>query len=170
MEDNKIIIETDESDALDREQRDKIRILTFDLGKEVYCVDIRQIKEIVRPLEITRVPNTPQFVVGIMNLRGGILPIIDVRHFIGLEDVERSESTRIIVVSSKSGQMGIIADKVKSTMDITPDMIQSGISASRESTARFTKGGIQFGSDIYAYLDLEKITDCDEINHMRKGE
>lgn len=170
MEENKIILEDDEQDALDEKRKDKVRILVFDLAKEIYCVDIKQIKEIVRPADITRVPNTPQFVVGIMNLRGSILPVIDIRYFIGLEERERSDDTRIIIISSKSGQMGIIADKIRSTTDIDPEMIQSALASAGENAARFTKGSIQTGSDIFAYLDLERVSDCDEINNLRKGE
>ena len=168
MEDNKIILEDDERDALDEERKDKVRILVFELAREIYCVDIKQIKEIVRPADITRVPNTPQFVVGIMNLRGSILPVIDIRFFIGLEDRERTENTRIIIINSKSGQMGIIADRIRSTSDIDPEMVQTSITSAGENISRFTKGSIQIGGDIFAYLDLDKINDCDEINSLRK--
>ena len=94
----KIILEVDDSELEEVKVEKKTkRVLAFSLGGENYCVDIDQAKEVIRPPEITRVPNTPEFIVGIINLRGEIIAVVDIRHFFGLQIQEKSKDIRVIV-------------------------------------------------------------------------
>jgi purine-binding chemotaxis protein CheW len=171
MPDEKIIIETDE--WLDEERAAKagaIRVLAFSLGGENYCAEIHQIRSVVRIESITRIPGAPDFVIGVTNLRGQILPVIDIRSFFGLAQRKRTEKNRVIVSDVTGSAIGIMADEVKQAMEIEEAAIQPPLATVSEKLAAYTKGQVQVGSDILIMLDLDKALRSEEIERLRKGE
>ncbi|MBE9504258.1 MAG: chemotaxis protein CheW [Proteobacteria bacterium] len=99
------------------EQRDEIlQLVNFNLGKEEFAVDILKIQEINRVVEITRVPKSPDFVEGVINLRGKVIPIIDLRKRFGLEVTGLTKETRIIVVDIDNKVVGLIVDAVSEVL------------------------------------------------------
>jgi len=166
----KIIIEVEESNA-DRQSLEKNtrRVLVFSLGGENYSFDISQIKEVVRLKQITKVPNVPGFIVGIMNLRGEIISILDIRSFFGLNNKEKTGDMRVIITDVTQEAIGIMVDKVLGTIDIAEDEIQPPLATLRSDLAGYTCGQVEIENEILTLLDLEKILKTDDIEKLRKG-
>ena len=100
------------------------QFLTFLLGQEHYGVHIESVREINRVGEITPVPKTPSFVKGVMNLRGKIIPVINLRLKFAMEEVGHTRDTCIIVMETPSGQMGMIVDAVKEVVDLKANELE----------------------------------------------
>ncbi|MBT3394101.1 MAG: purine-binding chemotaxis protein CheW [Waddliaceae bacterium] len=172
-EEDKIILEADNNDnAEDRNNIEMMSVLSFELEEGKYGVRIEDVKEVVKLPEITRVPNTPQFIVGVINLRGEIVTVIDMRYFFGVgdqEDKEKKEGKRVIVTDVNKDLVGILVDKVDDTIEINPEDIQQPIATLKGDAMAFTKGQVQVGEDIIALLDLGKVLHCREITSLEEG-
>jgi purine-binding chemotaxis protein CheW len=153
----------------DRSHKALLRVLVFSLGKENYCIDVRQAKEVMRMPEITSVPNVPAFVLGVANLRGEIISILDMHYFFGLEPVGKSREVRIIVTDLTGEPIGLRVDRVKDTIGIDEKEVQEPLTTLKGRLADYTKGQVTYGEDILIYLDIEKILQCEEIQNLRKG-
>jgi purine-binding chemotaxis protein CheW len=136
------------------------QMVTFNLGHEVFGVNILQVQEINRMVEITAVPHTEHYVEGIINLRGKVIPIIDLRKKFGLQEKQRNNHTRIIVVDVSGETVGLVVDGVSEVL-----RVQAG---TLEDAPKLVTGGTQSGADyirsvakledrLLIYLDLEKI-------------
>jgi len=103
---------------------DENQFLTFSLGDEEYGVDILKVQEIKGYVPTTRIPNAPHDVVGVLNMRGTIVPIVDIRRKFGMEQIEYDQFTAIVVVVVQNRVMGMIVDSVSEVMSIPPANIQ----------------------------------------------
>ncbi|MCX5712155.1 MAG: chemotaxis protein CheW [Candidatus Omnitrophica bacterium] len=174
MEENKekIIIEVEGQDIQDESAQigvKNLRVLVFSLGGENYCVEIKQVKEAVRMAQITEVPNTPEFIVGAMNLRGDIIAIIDIKQFFGLEAKEQTDLSRVIVTDILKSPVGILVDRVQNILDIDEKDIQPPLSTLKAEVVQYTRGQVNFEDKIIVFLDFEKILNCQEIKTLRTG-
>ena len=113
------------------------QIVIFTLNQQQYGVDIAKVFEIIRLTDITKIPNTPYFVEGVINLRGKIIPVIDLRKRLGMPETERDKATRIIVVDVEGITVGMIVDSVMEVfrlndveIEATPSMLNNDIDAS----------------------------------------
>lgn len=167
---DKIIIEVDEREHGEREEKKNVmRMLSFYLGVENYCVDIRAVKEVVRITRITAVPNTPEFVIGVMNLRGEIISVIDIGYFFGLGEKEMTKEARVIVTDVKGESMGVLVDRIQETLYIQEKSVQPTLPTIKGRLAGYTKGQVKLGDEILIVLDLEKILGCEEIEGLKEG-
>ncbi len=167
----KIYIESEDDGFYEKPNLKKLlRVLVFMLGKESYCVDIRQIKEVVKMPETTRVPNVPSFVLGAANFRGEIISVLDMHYFFGVEPQGKPRDVRVLVTDIAGGPVGFWVDCVKDTVEIDEDEVQSPLATLKGNLAISTRGQVAYGEDILVFLDLEKILLCDEMRHLRKGE
>ncbi len=165
----KIYIEPDDESFEEAGAKKTFRVLSFSLGDEVYCADVRQSKEVIKMPETTRVPNVPSFIVGVTNFRGEILSIIDLHYFFGVEHKGKTKDARVIVTDVTKEKVGLMVDQVKDTLEIEEDRLQETLPTLRGKLAEYTRGQIPMGQDILIYLDLEKILQSDEIRSLRKG-
>lgn len=165
----KIVVEVDGDQFHEGEETEVFRVLSFYLKDELYAIDIISAKEVVRPAAITRVPNVPKFVVGVMNLRGEIVPIFDIRSFFGVEQEKKSEGKRIIITDISGSLLGICVDKIFGTYDVSADDVQPHLSTIKGVVAEYTKGQIKRGEDIVVFLDLKKVLNCEEIRRLKQG-
>ena len=131
--------------------------MVFTLANETYGVDISTVNEIIRMQEITEVPRTPDFVEGVINLRGRIVPVIDLRKRFNLETSEETQSSRIIVVELNDITVGMIVDSVsevlrlpKENTEPTPPMV-SGVDSA------YLKGVGKWGEQLIILLDINKV-------------
>lgn len=172
MEDlDKIYIDSEDDELPeDRSPKKTFRVLVFSLGKENYCVDVRQAKEVMKMPETTRVPNVPAFVLGVANLRGEIISILDMHYFFGLEPQGKSQEVRVIVTDLTGEAVGLRVDRVQDTIEIDEAEVQAPLATLKGKLANYTKGQVTRGEDILTFLDLEKILQCDEMQRLRKGE
>lgn len=137
------------------------KYLTFTLGKEEYGIGILKVREIIGVMEITAVPHTPHYIKGVINLRGRVIPIMDLRLKFGLEPVEYNERTCIIVVEirGKTGpvQVGMVVDSVSEVLNVTGQEIEPppalGISADTENILGMAK----VKNEVKILLDVDKV-------------
>lgn len=114
--------------------------VAFKLGHERYALEVRLVEEIQPVKELTRIPCTPEFVLGAVNVRGRILPVIDIKRFFGLAPAELLPASKIIVVEAGELELGVIADQVDEVMDIRVDDIKTQIETLSGRSEEFIKG------------------------------
>ncbi|MDD5432523.1 MAG: chemotaxis protein CheW [Candidatus Omnitrophica bacterium] len=170
-EKDKIILEVDDIQFEEEAIKKKaIRVLSFCLSEENYCVDIRSAKEVAKINKITRVPNTPEFISGVINLRGEVVSLCDIRYFLGLSSGGKSKEIRGIITDVTGSNIGFIVDKIRGAMDIDVDLIQPPLATLSQKLALYTKGQVQIEGEIFIILDLERILNCEEVVRLAKGE
>ncbi|MDD5634919.1 MAG: chemotaxis protein CheW [Candidatus Omnitrophica bacterium] len=164
---DKIIIETDEDEPEKKTASEKIvRVLSFKLGDERYCVDITRAREVFKPDFITNLPNAPDFVTGVANFHGDIISLIDIGYFLGLVRKEGLSGTKVIVIDSATDPVGITVDNVDGAVDIEEASIQPPLATIKGRLAEFTKGEAQVDSGILVLLDIDKILNCEEFGKL----
>ena len=137
------------------------KYLTFALGKEEYGLEILKVREIIGYMEITAVPRTPSYVKGVINLRGQVISVVDLRSKFGMKTAERTEQTCIIVVEIRQGgrklSTGIIVDHVSEVLNIAEEQIEDapGFGASIDSD--FILGMGKIGQSVKILLDIDKV-------------
>lgn len=138
------------------------KYLTFQLGKEVFGIEISYVTEIIGIQQITYVPEVPDYVKGIINLRGKIIPVIDVRLKFKKPPVEYDDRTCVIVIDIKDTSIGLIVDCVSEVIDIKDDSIVPPPSYKTGFQNKYIKGIGKVGENVKLLLDCEKIiTDKD---------
>lgn len=145
---------------------DILQLVSFKIGKEEFGVDILKVQEIIRMMKITKVPNAPEYVDGVVNLRGKVIPVVDLRKRLGLEQKERDKKTRIIVVELENRTIGFIVDEVSEVLRIprniteAPPKIVSGI----DSEYITAVGKLE--DRLLILLDLEKVFNQEEHEEL----
>jgi purine-binding chemotaxis protein CheW len=163
---------TIEIEGVEEEQvvRKTVRVLVFSLAGETYGIDIRQARSVVKPDIATRIPNTPEFISGVMNLRGDVISLVDIRYFFGLGQRDKIEGSRAIVVDSADGPVGIVVDGIRFTLDVPEDSIQPPLATLNSKLAGYTRGEVQMGDGILILLDIEKVLRSEDVEKLKKGD
>ena len=136
---------------------DELKLIIFKLGREEYGMDILKVQEIKRMMSITRVPSTPSFIKGVINLRGSVLPVIDLRTRLGLFEAELTEAARIIVVLVNEGVVGFIVDEVVEVTTINPQNVEAVQTLSNGLSAEYISGIAKADSRLYIMLNPDAI-------------
>lgn len=146
------------------------KYLTFLLKNENYGIPIGVVKEIIAMLPITKVPKTPAFIKGVINLRGKVISIMDLRLKLDLEEKEYNERTCIIVVDIQidnlSKQIGIAIDSISEVIDIDSENIQSVSNKDIQIDGNFIRGIAKLKNKVVILLDIEKILTIDELEEF----
>ncbi len=146
------------------------KYLTFRLQNEEYGVEILKVREIIGMIDITSVPRTPDFVKGVINLRGRVIPVIDLRLRFGLEEVEYTEKTCIIVVEigvdDTNIQLGVIVDSVSEVLNVSPDDLQETPKFGISLNTDFILGMAKSNDTVRTLLDIDKVLGSAEIDEM----
>lgn len=149
------------------------KYLTFRLAEEEYGLEILKVQEIIQMQAVTRVPRTPDYVRGVINLRGKVIPVIDLRKKFSLETAKDTEKTCIIVVQIASGDthvvMGIIIDEVKEVLDIRAENIEDTPSFGSSIDTEFILGMGKIGTSVKILLDIDKVMSAKEISEIKKA-
>jgi len=136
------------------------KYLTFALGKEEYGLEILKVREIIGYMDITAVPRTPECVRGVINLRGQVISVVDLRAKFNMPTVERTDETCIIVVETRAGNRvlstGIIVDRVSEVLDVTQDRIEDPPSFGSIS-GDFIMGMAKVGDSVKILLDIDQV-------------
>ncbi|HSB67714.1 MAG TPA: chemotaxis protein CheW [Candidatus Methylomirabilis sp.] len=138
------------------------QFLTFALGQEEYGVEILKIQEIKGYSAITPLPNTPPYVKGVLNLRGTIVPIVDLRKKFGLPEVEHNQFTVIVVVQVQGKIMGFIVDGVSDVLSVTGADIQPTPDLHGQVDTSFLNGLAKAGEKLVILLDIDKVLTAGE--------
>ena len=138
------------------------QLVVFDLASEGYGVDIGAVREIIRMQEITRVPKTPEFVEGVINLRGKVIPVIDLRKRFGLHVAEQNKDNRIVVVDIGKQDIGVIVDAVTEVLRISTDSVEPPTSVITSADSDYLLGIAKLESRLIILLDLESVLSKEE--------
>lgn len=137
------------------------KYLTFALGREEYGLEILKVREIIGYMDITAVPRTPGYVKGVVNLRGQVISVVDLRAKFAMEPAERTDETCIIVVEITSGgrklSTGIIVDHVSEVLDISSDKIEEPPAFDGGANIDFILGMGKIGDSVKILLDIDRV-------------
>lgn len=137
--------------------------LTFVLGEELYGVDILRVQEIKGYTSVTRIPNTPPYIKGVLNLRGTIVPIVDLRTKFGMEAAASTMFTVVIVVTVRDRVMGFVVDSVSDVLTINNTEVQPPPEFGARVDVQFLNGIGQCGDKLIALLNLDRLLNGDEV-------
>lgn len=146
------------------EDTQKDLYLTFSLGKESYGIEIKYVTEIIGLQSITEIPELPEYIKGIINLRGKIIPVLDVRLRFKKEPKEYNDRTCVIVVDIKNISIGLIVDSVSEVLTITENNIVEPPQMNQGFNNRYLKNIGKVGNEVKLLLDCEKLLTDDEID------
>lgn len=145
---------------------EEIQLVVFSLGREEFAVEVTQVREIMRMEEITRMPKSPSFVEGIINLRGQIIAVIELSKRLNLESAERGGDTRIIVVEAEDVKVGMIVDSVSEVLRVNPEAVEPSPTLATDISAAYLQGVVKQDNRLIILLDLTKVLSLEEISRM----
>jgi purine-binding chemotaxis protein CheW len=145
-----------------------VQLVSFRVGNEQYGIHIRQVQEIIRMPEITQLPQTDDFIKGIINLRGNIIPIIDMRTRFNMEENEYSELTRVIVLSLDEKFIGIVVDSVSKVLELPDGAIEDAPDIINGLSKEYIEGVGKIDENMIIILKAEKVLTADEIKKLEK--
>jgi len=147
--------------------------LTYKLGDEVFALDITKVREVLDFTAVTKVPRTPEFMRGVINLRGRVVPVVDLRLKFGMTRTENSVNTCIIItevtVDADTTIMGCLADSVQEVLDLEPEHIAPAPKIGTKLRTDFIKGMGKQGDRFVIILDIDKVFSADELSGVRTG-
>lgn len=138
------------------------QIVSFRLANEEYGVDIMRVQEIILMGQITRMPEVPDFICGLINLRGHVIPIVDLRKRFGLSVAQNNEHTRIIVVNVNEKTIGIVVDAVDEVLRINADQVEPPPSSIAGIDHTYIRGLVKFEDKLLILLNIENILSDEE--------
>jgi len=150
--------------------------LTFQLGNEIFAIDVSNVREILEFTTVTKVPQTPEFMRGVINLRGSVVPVLDMRLKFGMTITERTVNTCIIVVEvSFEGEttiIGALVDSVQEVFELEPDQIEPAPKIGTQLKTEFIKGMGKRDEQFIIILDADKVFSSEELSIAQgiKGE
>jgi purine-binding chemotaxis protein CheW len=148
----------------------EIKVIVFRLKEEEYGVEVNQVRSIERMQKITRVPRTAPFVKGVINLRGVVTPIINLRSRFDLEEEVDTESTRIIIVALDDMEVGLIVDAANDVIDVSVDAIEPPPEVVGGIEADYLRGVAKLDQRLLILLNLDKVLNADELKQVKKIE
>lgn len=149
------------------------KYLTFTLADEEYGIGILKIKEIIGMMPITTVPQTPEFVKGVINLRGKVIPVMDLRLRFGMEPIDYNERTCIIVVEIEGGagtiQIGLVVDTVSEVLNINSEDIEKAPTFGAKLNTDYILGMAKMEGGVKILLDIDKVISEEEIGMIEEA-
>jgi purine-binding chemotaxis protein CheW len=142
-----------------------LQLVTFKLGDEEYAIDILKVQEINRMVEITSIPSAPEYVEGVINLRGKVIPVINLRKRFGLDIKEADAQSRIMVVDI-GVKVGIIVDSVSEVLRLSSDTVEPPPPMTTGNGSEYISGVGKLGDRLVILLDIEKLLKNEEVNEM----
>ena len=144
------------------------KFLTFALGTEEYGIEILKVREIIGLMDITTVPQTPDYMKGVINLRGKVIPVIDLRLKFSMLEDEHTQETCVIVVEVNNAQIGIIVDSVSEVLDIKSTEIEDAPSFGQGIDTDFIMGLGKTKEKIIILLDIEEVLSSEELEMVKQ--
>jgi purine-binding chemotaxis protein CheW len=146
---------------------DTIQYLTFKLEDEVFATDIAQVREVLEFTQVTKIPRTPEYMRGVINLRGHVVPVLDLKLRFGMNITESTVNTCVIIVEIRIGDeltiIGALADSVQEVIDMDPSTIQPAPKIGTKLNTDFIKGMGKQDERFVIILDIERIFSTDEL-------
>jgi len=134
-----------------------LQLVTFTLSKEEYAVEILKVKEINRMTEITSVPKSPPYLEGVINLRGKVIPVVNLRKKFGLPDKSNDEQSRIMILDMQGITTGLMVDAVSEVLRISADTVEATPPMASNISTEFIKGIAKLANRLIILLDIDKL-------------
>jgi len=148
--------------------------LTFKLGNEVFATDVAKVREVLDFTTITEIPRTPDFMSGVINLRGNVVPVVDLRLCFEMSKTERTRNTCIVVVEvlldGESTIIGALADSVEEVIDLEPEQIEPAPRIGTQIKTDFIKGMGKRDTQFIMILDIDRVFSAEELSVVRGAE
>ncbi|MDH4161458.1 MAG: chemotaxis protein CheW [Nitrospirota bacterium] len=143
-----------------------LQLVVFSTGKELYGVAIQAVHEIVKVPEITEVPDAPVFLEGVINLRGKIVPVIDLRKRLRLGTGERSKSTRILIIENSGKRIGLLVDAVSEVIKVPPEAVEAPPEMIASVGVEYITGVVKSGSRLIVLIDLGRVLNVEDMKRV----
>ena len=148
--------------------------LTFKLGNEIFATDVAKVREVLDLTTITQIPRTPEFMAGVINLRGSVVPVVDLRLCFEMSKTESTRNTCIVVVEvlleGESTVIGALTDSVEEVIDLEPDQIQPAPKIGTQIRTDFIKGMGKRDTQFIMILDIDRVFSAEELSAVRGQE
>lgn len=147
--------------------------LAFNLQKEVFAFDISKVREVLEFDKVTKVPQTPDMMKGVINLRGSVVPVVDMRVKFGMGEIEKTVNTVIIIIEIEldgmSTMIGAMVDSVQEVIDLDSEHIEPPPKIGTKLNTEFIKGMGKLGNQFLIILDIEKIFSLEELDFVQQA-
>jgi purine-binding chemotaxis protein CheW len=148
--------------------------LTFKLGNEIFGIDVAKVREVLDFTTITEIPRTPDFMSGVINLRGSVVPVVDLRLCFQMSKTKRTTNTCIVVVEvlleGEATVIGALADSVEEVIDLEPEQIQPAPRIGTQIRTDFIKGMGKREAQFIMILDIDRVFSAEELSAVRNAE
>ena len=159
--------ETKKSNDVDAND-DVLQWVTFQLEEETYGINVMQVQEVLRYSEIAPVPGAPNYVLGIINLRGNVVTVIDTRLRFGLPTTEVTDNTRVVIIESEKQVIGILVDSVAEVVYLKKSEIDTAPNVGTDESSRFIQGVSNRDGELLILVDLDKMLTDDEWDEISR--
>ncbi len=153
------------------ENTEASQFLTFKLAEDIFAIDVVMAKEVLDFADVTKVPQTPGYMLGVINLRGSVVPVIDMRLKFGIEETDMTRDSCIIVVEvdveGEPVTVGALADSVQEVMDMTESQIEPPPRIGTRLNTEFIKGMGNLGEKFVIILDINKVFSADDLDFAK---
>lgn len=139
-----------------------VQWVTFRLDDEIYGINVMQVQEVLRVSEIAPVPGAPNYVLGIINLRGNVVTVIDTRMRLGLSSKEVDDSTRIVIIEADKQVVGILVDSVAEVVDLRMSEVESAPNVGNDESSKYIQGVASRDGELLILVDLNKLLTDEE--------
>jgi purine-binding chemotaxis protein CheW len=155
-----------EGRAAGREEQ-RLQMINFTVGGDEYAVEIQKVREVINFREITQLPKAPSFVKGIINLRGEVIPVIDLREKFGLSHEEYSAMTNVVIVEIGRKAVGVVVDSVRHVIRVAASDLAPSPPFIGGLSGKYVNGVAKLGERLIVVLDMEKILSASEMIALR---
>jgi len=150
-----------------------VQCLTFKLGEEIFAVDVAKVREILDFTSVTKVPQTPDFMRGVINLRGSVVPVVDMRLKFGMSSTEKTVNTCIIVMEisldNETAVVGALADSVQEVLELEPDQIEAAPRIGTKLNTDFLVGMGKHNETFIMILNIDRVFTFEELSVVQGG-
>lgn len=154
------------NNTVDANGDEVLQWVTYKLGEETYGINVMQVQEVLRHTEIAPVPGAPDYVLGIINLRGNVVTVIDTRSRFGLPSSDISDNTRIVIIESDDQVVGILVDSVAEVVYLRSSEVDSAPNVGTEESAKFIQGVSNRDGQLLILVDLNKLLNDEEWSEI----
>ena len=150
------------NDVVDTNDDSIIQWVTFHLENEKYGIKVMQVQEVLRMTEIAPVPGAPHYVLGIINLRGNVVTVVDTRRRFGLPDAEADDETRIVIIEADNNVVGILVDSVAEVVDLKISEIETAPNVGNDESSKYIQGVSSRDDELLILVDVNKLLSDEE--------
>ena len=156
----------DKASSLKGSEDPILQWVTFKLDNETYGINVMRVQEVLRYTEIAPVPGAPSYVLGIINLRGNVVTVIDTRQRFGLNSTEVNDNTRIVIIEADKQGVGILVDSVAEVVYLRQSEIETAPNVGNEESAKFIQGVCNKNNELLILVELEKMMSEEEWSEL----